>query len=208
MEGKGPLKTPPGRSFESYVFDLDGTLVRLPVPWDQVRAKLRESLGAEVPFSPLFGDLAELLKSSPGLRSEAFTLIDSFELDAVEGVEPVTGALELLGALAIRGRLALVTMQGKRAVEGVISRLGAGGIFSAVVTREDSLERSEQIGKAMKEMSAAPSKTLFVGDRLNDVIGGRRAGVAVAILGRKFEGADAPDLSFRSPVELMDFLAV
>ena len=75
-----------------------------------------------------------------------------------------------------------------------------------MITREDSLDRADQIRLALNRLGAKPAKTLFTGDRLNDVICGRKAGVDVALVGRRRVDDPKPDYSFPSLIELRAYL--
>lgn len=74
------------------------------------------------------------------------------------------------------------------------------GFFPRFLTREDSLERSQQIELAREQFEAGRGQVLFVGDRLNDVKAAREVGVDVAIIGSRGEEAK-PDYRFASMVE-------
>lgn len=194
-------------AFSDFVFDFDGTLFRLPVDWEAVRGNLRSVLGSDSSFAPLFGELARVLGEKPELRGPAFGAIDSFEVAGAALAEPVEGAPDLLRELSRRGKVAIVTMQGRMALGAVLAKFSLDEVPSATVTREDSLERSAQIVEAMGRIGAAREGTLFVGDRVNDVVGGRKAGVKVAVVGRTITGQVRPDYNFLTVGELSRFLS-
>lgn len=194
MEGKGPLK---GRGYSAFVFDLDGTLVNLPVDWLAVRHDLAEAAGETIDGTPLFSKLAEILARRPQLRPALFGVVDAHESRAAEAAAPIPGALELVRSLEGRHALGLVTMQGRLATGMVLDRFSLRGCFRLSLTREDSLDRAEQLLSAVRGLDADPASVLFVGDRLNDVVSARRARVGVAIVGREITGQVRPDYEFR-----------
>jgi len=151
--------------------------------------------------------LKNLLSRRPELREKVFELIDRHELLAVKDAKLLEGAAELLGWLSSRACLALVTLQGRRACEELLQKRGLRRFFSACVTREDTLDRAEQILKAVALLGSRTQETLFVGDRVNDVVSARRAGVRVALVGRSLSGEPRPDYSFSSVRELGLFLS-
>ncbi|MGP8057535.1 MAG: HAD hydrolase-like protein [Nitrososphaerales archaeon] len=64
------------------------------------------------------------------------------------------------------------------------------------MTREDSLDRAEQLRIALQSLSSSPKDTLFTGDGLDDVRCGRRVGVDTALVGREQTGEARPDYTF------------
>lgn len=169
--------------YSAIIFDLDGTLMTIPVDWDSVRRELRELFGSEEPFVPLFKAIEEKVGGRPDTRAGVFSMIDKYELAVAPKSRLVDGARELLEFVGKRASLALVTMQGRRACEELIERHGLSGRFQATLTREDSLSRSRQLRTAMDKLSASPERTFFVGDRMNDANEARRVNLQVALVG-------------------------
>lgn len=78
------------------------------------------------------------------------------------------------------------------------------GAVRLLVTREDSLERAVQLRIALRSLVSSPKDTLFTGDRLNDVVCGRRAGDDTALVGREPSGDMKPDYVFPALIMLKD----
>jgi len=194
------------KEYSAYVFDLDGTLFTIPVDWAKVREEVGKMTGEPLGAAPLFQRVEQLSVVRPSLTEPLFAMIDSHELKAVAGAVPIEGAVEILSSLSKVAKLGLVTMQGTAACDGVLGRHRLGELFDAIVTREDSLDRAAQLGAALKHMGAFPRETLFIGDRLNDVICGRRAGVDIALVGKEASGDARPDFTFRSLIQLGESL--
>ena len=197
MEGKGPLGV--GR-YSAYVFDLDGTLFALPINWQGVRADLGRLTGEPAEEKPIFETISTIVRARPDMLGQVFSLIESYELKAVDGSKPIAGALELLDFLSNCSRLALVTLQGKKAAHRILTDNGVFGLFETVVTREDSLDRAEQLLLTVKRLKVARQDLLFVGDRLNDVASARRARVDVALVGKTAPDSLKPSYCFSSMV--------
>jgi phosphoglycolate phosphatase-like HAD superfamily hydrolase len=53
-------------------------------------------------------------------------------------------------------------------------------------------------------MASPPKDTLFTGDRLNDIVCGRKAGVDTALVGKDPSGDVRPDYAFPSLASLKD----
>jgi len=187
--------------YRAFIFDLDGTLVSLPVDWEAVRAKLRLAFSTDDSFSPLFQTLERFLAERPEVKKKVFALIDEDELDAVGSAALIDEADDILRVLSGRASLGLVTMQGRRACNVLLGKFGLRDLLSFWITREDSLLRSHQIEVAVRRLGAQKSDVLFVGDRLNDVNAARQVGVAVALVGRRGVARLKPDLHFRNILE-------
>lgn len=207
MEGKGAVKA---RKYLSFVFDLDGTLFSVPVDWKGVRREVERIIGHPLESSPLFNQLYRIIAENPDIRLSVFSAIDSFELQAAPRSQPKPGAVEFLESLTKSSTpVALVTMQGRAICEELLRRHDVDKFFSAKVTREYSLDRSEQILKVMDEMGAAPATTLLVGDLPNDVVCARRSKVDVAILGKSaLRMEPRPDYAFGSFAELRVVISI
>jgi phosphoglycolate phosphatase-like HAD superfamily hydrolase len=199
MEGESAMKP---SEFECFIFDLDGTLFNIPIDWPAVRNGLAELFGEPVEGTPLFQKIMEVVAIRPALRAGAFNLVESQELKAVDSARPLDGAVDLVYSLFEVSRLALVTLQGRRACEEILKKHKLLDLFEAVVTREDSLDRVVQLEAALNRLGARPNAVLFVGDRLNDVVCARKVGVAVALVGRTDSAEPRPDLAFESLTEL------
>ncbi len=189
--------------YEAFIFDLDGTLIRLPVEWGKVVAGLQRLFGVPSPLGPAFSTLDDLLKGRPELREESFGIVDRYEMESIPNAFPVRGAAELVRALSVRSGVSVVTMQGRKACGAALGRLGVAGAVRTVVTREDSMSRSGQIGIALG--GGSPAGALFVGDLQNDAKEGMKAGVDVAVIGGSDYGL-GPGHAFPSCEELGRFL--
>ena len=138
---------PPGEisAYSTIVFDLDQTLIRLPVRWEAVISDLQRLLGVPRPLGPAFSTLARLLEQRPEMREESFAIIDRYEMESISSAVPVAGSAGLVKAISERGSVCVVTMQGREACDASLERLGVRSRVKAIVTREDSLTRSGQI---------------------------------------------------------------
>jgi phosphoglycolate phosphatase-like HAD superfamily hydrolase len=188
----------------AYVFDFDGTLFALPVDWNALRRDLAPVVGARLEGVSIFQAIKEAISLRKELKDKLFAVADAREIPAAEKAVPIDGAVESIRRLSTRSRLALVTMQGTAACNRVLSRYSIKNCFAAVLTREDSLERSEQVLAALAILGVPAGSALFVGDKLNDVIAGRKVGVRVGVVGgveKQGWGADflLPDVSALLP---------
>jgi phosphoglycolate phosphatase-like HAD superfamily hydrolase len=166
---------------------------------------LRALTGTGREFRPIFPAVGDAIKSDPGLERPIFDAIDEFEWAAVPRAALFDGVPRLLAGLASRRTLSLVTMQGRRSAEKILQMNDIRRFFSSVFTREDSLDRAEQVNMAIRAMKSDSGNTVFVGDRLNDLNAAKSIGVPFVLL--RTHGADPQEsdvLVYHSPAEFAD----
>jgi phosphoglycolate phosphatase-like HAD superfamily hydrolase len=183
-----------------YVFDMDGTLISLPVEWTKVRLDLQRLTKTSLSFNPFFLDVQTVIAKDPSLLAPMMRVIDGYESQAVPEARLEEGALEVLSALTRRAKLSLVTMQGKAACEKILERLGIGRFFASSFTREDSMDRTVQLRTALNSLGAKKTEAFFVGDRINDLNAARSAGVRFVMI-RKRPDSPPADALYRSMAE-------
>jgi phosphoglycolate phosphatase-like HAD superfamily hydrolase len=182
------------------VFDMDGTLISLPVEWDKVRSDLRRLTGTSLDFNPFFLDFQTIVAKDPALLAPMMKTIDDYEAKAIAGAKLEPGAIEALVALSRRAKLSLVTMQGRACSAETIDRLGIGKFFASTFAREDSMDRVTQLGMALKSLAAEKDKSFFVGDRINDLKAARTVGVRFVMIRKRPDNPPA-DALYRSMSE-------
>jgi phosphoglycolate phosphatase len=182
------------------VFDMDGTLISLPVEWDRVRSELQALTATSLQFNPFFLDVQSIVAKEPLLLGPIMRTIDKYEAKAVPGARLEDGALDALTALSGRAKLSLVTMQGRAACESILKRLEIGAYFSSSFTREDSMDRTTQLRMALESLGADVAEAVFVGDRINDLKAARSAGVRFVMI-RKRPDSPPADALYRSMAE-------
>lgn len=169
------------------IFDLDGTLVDLPVPIEAVRAEVAALFAArgwsgKGPRSmrPILATIdaaaARVAASDAEARAlvaEARGIIDRAEIEAARGTSLIDGAAELLAAFA--GPIAVVTNNCAESARVAL----AGHRIDAFVGRDDVARPKpdpEGLLAALDRLGA--SSALWVGDRASDVAAGLAARAA------------------------------
>jgi phosphoglycolate phosphatase-like HAD superfamily hydrolase len=182
------------------VFDMDGTLISLPVEWDKVRSDLRKLTSTSLEFNPFFLDFQTIVAKDPSMFAPMMKVVDDYEAKAVPGAKLEPGALEALTALSKRAKVSLVTMQGRSCSTAILDRFGIGRFFASKFSREDSMDRVTQLGMALKSIEAKNDKAFFVGDRINDLNAARMVGVRFVMI-RKRPDSPPADALYRSMSE-------
>ena len=189
-----------GAKSEYWVFDLDGTLISLPVEWDKVRSDLRKLTKTTLDFNPFFLDVQTIVAKDPALLALMTKTIDEHEARAVPAAKLEPGALEALSSLSRRAKLSLVTMQGRAASTMILDQLGLSKFFESSFTREDSMDRVTQLRMALKNLGASSEKAFFVGDRINDLKAARAVGMRFVMIRKRPDNPSA-DALYRSMTE-------
>ncbi|MCW4053662.1 MAG: HAD-IA family hydrolase [Candidatus Bathyarchaeota archaeon] len=147
---------------EAVIFDLDGTLIDLPIDYEQLFNEFSKILKTK--------DIQPITKTISNLDKETKKRI--FQVwDEKENLAWKRGTTKKEG-IAIYLKFtdkpkALVTMQGKSLVQEITKSSSLS--FNSIVTREDSLERTEQLRIAARKLCVPlGKKILFVGNTEGD----------------------------------------
>jgi len=196
---------------KALIFDMDGTLLALPVNYSLLKIRLSKELGRHV--TSIFGTLVGLLREGNiEMYRRVLSILDEEELRAVENVRIFPDTIGVLRHFDRKGaKLALVTLQGRKVVRRILSMSQLGEFFGEenVVTREYSIFREVQLQRVLEMLEVEPSEAVFVGDRENDARAGREIGCRVFIIRRsesREEEVSAPVI--RSLEELKTLVSV
>lgn len=191
----------PDPSARLWLLDFDNTLAALEreVDWPGSRRELEAFLRtagvdprifAEIPVGnlPLYAALhtrwlravpAAASVASPRQRGDAEALlrrasemIERHELVGVERAAPLTGAIELLRAIAARDAVAVVvTSNSSRTAARWFERMGCRDLVRAIIGRDSLLALKpspEMVSRAITVTGIPSTATVFVGDSLAD----------------------------------------
>jgi phosphoglycolate phosphatase-like HAD superfamily hydrolase len=167
------------------IFDLDGTLVRLPIRYNIIFDKLKILFDTKDEFKPLIPTILTKAKNDVNLIQQAFDLICDEETIAAKNFEVIENAVEILDHFKNENiSLGLVTMQCKKATKLVLDSMNISNHFSSMITRDDSHERTIQIKKSVEFLSLSPQEIVVIGDRIHDINSAKQIGCS-AILSNK-----------------------
>ena len=172
--GAEPSQGSASKSPRAVIFDLDGTLTEPLLDFDAMRAEIGLAPG------PI---LEQLAHADAETRARAEVILRRHELDAIARATLADGCAEVLAHLAARGIPAAILTRNVREVVDVFSR-AFGLSFAAVYTREDGPHKPSPAGvlALCEKMGVAPAETLVVGDYKFDILAGRDAGCATALV--------------------------
>jgi HAD superfamily hydrolase (TIGR01509 family) len=156
------------------IFDLDGTLTEPLLDFDAMRAEIG------LPPGPI---LEQLAHADAPTRARADEILRRHEREAISCATLADGCAELLAHLKTRGIPAAILTRNVREVVDTFSRM-FGFTFAAVYTREDGPHKPSPAGvfALCQKMGVPPAETLVVGDYKFDILAGRDAGCATALV--------------------------
>lgn len=143
------------------IFDLDGTLIQLPIDYDQLLEKIAAIAGTSN-LHPLNQKVSALDQKK---RKQVFKIWDKAELLALEKAIAREPGMALYKKYSPKPK-ALITMQGKTLTETIMEKLGLS--FDFAVTREESLDRISQLRIAAERLGTPFEHVLFVGNTDED----------------------------------------
>jgi HAD superfamily hydrolase (TIGR01549 family) len=154
---------------ETVIFDLDGTLVKIPIDYPKFAYELQKILGKKN-IHPL---LKTISNSTDKEQQAIFNVWDELELSAVPRVTLIAEGRRIYDKFCGKQK-ALVTMQGKKLVSAVLEHFQLD--FDVVVTREDSLNRTEQLRMVGEKLKLKMENVFFVGNKEYDYKAAKQIG--------------------------------
>jgi len=157
------------RRLDLIVSDLDGTLVKLRVPWRIVtREARRENLIK--PYKGINESLVQYYITGDRITfNKLSNFIKKYEMDVAKNVRFDSKLSSLLKAIKDKSvRFAIVSLQSKGAVFECVRRLGILDYVDMIVSREETPVRAEAIAQVIKKMNGI-NCGLMLGDTLIDV---------------------------------------
>ncbi|MCL2287719.1 MAG: HAD-IA family hydrolase [Candidatus Bathyarchaeota archaeon] len=148
--------------FKAVIFDLDGTLLDLPIDYSAMYKKFSELTGI-VEVRPLLKTVAQIRDQK--ILRQVFNAWTEYELEVIDKITVHEEGMQLYNQY-IKLPKALVTMQGRETLHKICQKFNLH--FVATFTREDSFNRAEQLKLAITKLGLDSSDILFVGNMDND----------------------------------------
>ena len=166
------------------IFDLDGTLVKLPIRYELIQTELKKLYKTNSDFSPLIPTIIQRSENSK-MINDAFELICKEEEIASQTFEKIDGLVQVLDHVKSKDyTVCLVTMQCKKVATTILQNLKIYDIFSSILTIDDSHDRFIQIKQTCESLNLEPKLVTMIGDRLNDIDCATRAGCNSILVNR------------------------
>lgn len=162
---------------KAIIFDMDGTLIRLPINYEKIFKKLKILFDTNDEFKPLIPSIISKSNDDSVLLQNAFDIICEEEIVASKDFEVIDGTIDILNYLRSKNfKLCLVTMQCQNAAKFALDKIQISKFFSSIITRDDANQRSDQIKKSLQTLELNPENVLMVGDRIHDVHSAKQVG--------------------------------
>jgi len=163
---------------QGIIFDLDGTLVELPIDWRKVIRHVESLIGRKIEsLLDLYPELWGTEKYEIVSRA-----IEEFEIASLDGLRFLDDSPKLLRELSLKYQLGLMTFQGINVAKRIIQKMGIEDML--IATRDDAPTRTEQIARIVSATRFGFGDFLVVGDRLNDVHSALKVGCHAALVNR------------------------
>ncbi|MCS7111004.1 MAG: HAD-IA family hydrolase [Ignisphaera sp.] len=155
-----------GNTVKAVVFDIDGTLVMLPIDWNAIVSEIsRISNGGAKTF---LGFVARYYNTKEFWHIHK--LLEEEELRAAESMRILDGAPNYIEGLCGVMRIGFVTMQSRKAARRILEKLGLTKCVDALVAREDAPTRATQLSVVLSSLGVERKDVVFVGDKVGDAI--------------------------------------
>jgi HAD superfamily hydrolase (TIGR01549 family) len=146
---------------EAVIFDLDGTLIHLPIDYERLFREFGNIMKTDN-VRPLTKTVSRLDEKT---RKQLFKAWDRAEVEALAHMTTNDEGIALYKKYSEKPKV-LVTMQGKALVKTVLEHLGLS--FDVVITRENCLDRAEQLKTAAEKLRTSLPNILFIGNTDED----------------------------------------
>jgi len=152
---------------EAVIFDLDGTLIQLPIDYERLFQEFKKIIKINN-FHLLVETVSKL---DARTRKDVFKVWDEAELAALTKMTINDEGIKIYKMFQQKPK-ALITLQGKALVKAALERLELS--FNIIFTREDSLNRVEQLKNAAQKLETQIQNVLFVGNTENDFLAAKK----------------------------------
>jgi HAD superfamily hydrolase (TIGR01549 family) len=159
---------------DNVIFDMDGTLTHMNLPFDEIR----KALNVKERFI-----LESILKLERGERERKMEILKEFEIVAAETAELNDGVVEIIEFLEGEGiKKGVVTRNCFESVRIFSRRFGIS--FDYIVSREFTTPKPSPLPmiRAILEARTTPDRSISVGDFKFDLISGKLARTKTVLL--------------------------
>jgi HAD superfamily hydrolase (TIGR01549 family) len=180
------------------IFDLDGTLIKLTLPLDEMRRGTKAYF-LKHGLPPHILDNADGINSTTLKAKEYFLshgvsnqkwkkmqesvddMLTQIEMGAADKTEAIDGVVETIKHVKVLGiKTAILTNNAREAVNAMLEYLPFTGLFEFIQTRHESPNPKpfpDGLLSISKKLGVELSEAVYVGDAVIDVVAAQRAGI-------------------------------
>lgn len=180
------------------IFDLDGTLLNLPINYDNLRKELKaifKPFGVETEFKPILDTInvaLSTIKQNQGdgkfqeMSMNVYGTLETYEIAAANEAKLIPNAKETLVKLKqLDLKLAIFSRTGRRAVVSSLKKTGLEQYFDLIVAREDTKEQKpspEGLKKILNMFGLKAEDAIVVGDHIFDIMAAKELGIKAIVI--------------------------
>lgn len=160
--------------YEAFLFDMDGTLIRMKLDFKKMRADLEDIIGN------MEGSILESISKieDKKLRKKALEYIEDQEKEAADKSEIIDGSMECLKYLKERNiKIGIITRNNRESTLLSAKKTKILDFLDVIISRDD-VERvkpdSMHIEIALEKLNSDPKKSVVVGDHYFEIEAGKK----------------------------------
>lgn len=162
--------------YEAFLFDMDGTLIRMKLDFKKMRADLEDIIGN------MEGSILESISKieDEKLRKKALEYIEDQEKEAADKSEIIDGSMECLKYLKERNiKIGIITRNNRESTLLSAKKTKILDFLDVIISRDD-VERvkpdSMHIEIALEKLNSDSKKSIVVGDHYFEIEAGKKMG--------------------------------
>lgn len=172
------------------VFDLDGTVVRLPVNWDSLKQllskKYTEIYAEHCSFSSVSECLSTIVDKNDMVTLENFfKIILQYELENIHKTQPIKEIVFFiknidLFEVQISSKFAILSLNMRETIKKALKLTNIEGYFDFILGREDVTNwkpNPEGLLKIREHFNVEKEDMIFFGDKKKDLLTGKNSGI-------------------------------
>jgi len=174
-------------SYDAVVYDLDGTLVELPVDWGAVDREVRDVVAKRTEVDPAGRDAWDLLPVAEraGERAAVEEILSRHERASAPEARRLALAEEMAGE---KRPVGVCSLNCEAAVRAALERHDLADSAASIVGRDTVKTEKpdpEPLLRVVEALGVSPERTLFVGDSERDERTAERAGTGFAYVAER-----------------------
>jgi len=186
------------KNMRAILFDLDGTLVNLPINYARMRKRLKElflKYNIKSGFKPLIPSLENCLlklkrrdisnKEMERVRKLAYNITDDEELSAVKSSRLISGSREILMFAKKRKiKIVIFTRNGSKCVSAVFKkyRLPKPELIASRDKVKKLKPNKEHLNFVLNKFNVSSDECLIIGNSFHDVEIGRKHNIRTIVI--------------------------